>query len=71
MIRSFYTASAGTVWSQKGLDVTANNIANVSTDGYKAQTATFADLLYTNMRSTDEANLKSGHGTKLSKTEKK
>ncbi|MDD4572533.1 MAG: flagellar hook-basal body protein [Clostridia bacterium] len=69
MIRSFYTASAGTVWSQKGLDVTANNIANVSTDGYKAQTATLAALRYTNMRGTDEANLKSGHGTMLSKSD--
>ena len=69
MIRAFYNASAGTVWSQKGLDVTANNIANVSTDGYKAQNATFSDLLCTNMRGTEETNLKSGHGSKVNKTD--
>ena len=69
MIKAFYNASTGTIWSQKGLDVTANNIANISTDGYKAQNTSFADLMYTNMRGAQEQNLKSGHGSKLNKTD--
>lgn len=71
MISSFYTAATGTIQLQKGFDVTANNIANVSTNGYKASTPSFADLIYTNMNAAAGANtdLKSGHGTKLQKTD--
>lgn len=71
MISSFYTAATGTIQLQKGVDVTANNIANISTTGYKASEATFADLIYTNINAAAGANteLKSGHGTKLEKTD--
>lgn len=71
MISSFYTASTGAIQLQKGVDVTANNIANISTAGYKASTPSFADLIYTNINAPAEANtdLKSGHGTKLNKTD--
>ncbi len=68
MITSFYTGATGAIQSQRGLDVAANNIANVSTNGYKAQRATFEDLLYTNLR-TDNQELKAGHGAKLNKTD--
>lgn len=68
MITAFYTAAVGAIQSQRSLDIAANNIANVSTDGYKAQRGTFEDLLYTNMRS-DQQQLKAGHGAKLSKTD--
>ena len=71
MITSFYTAATGTIQLQKGVDVTANNIANVSTTGYKASASTFSDLIYTNMNAAQGTNtdLKSGHGTKLQKTD--
>lgn len=56
---------------QKSLDVTANNIANAETPGFKTSVSSFADLLYTNIHrgaaeTTD--NLKVGHGTKLAGT---
>lgn len=68
MQTSFYTAGTATVQTQKGMDVLANNIANVSTNGFKTQLTTFNDLLYTNMNYEGE-NLKIGHGAKLAKTD--
>jgi len=71
MISSFYTAATGAIELQKGFNVIANNIANVSSTGYKASEPTFADLIYTNMDAPKGAttDLKSGHGTKLDKTD--
>ncbi len=71
MINSFYTAAASLTEMQKGFDVTANNISNVSSSGYKASEATFADLIYSNMKDAQGSNsdLKSGHGAKLDKTD--
>lgn len=68
MITSFYTAAVGTISQQKGLEVTANNVANLSTDGYKPDQASFADLVYTNVRSA-EPEVKTGHGDALWKTD--
>ncbi|XOQ49317.1 MAG: Flagellar basal body protein [Eubacteriales bacterium] len=68
MINSFYTAATGTINLQNGIDVTANNVANLATTGYKASTATFSDLLYTNIQYENQ-QLKSGHGTRLQKTD--
>lgn len=45
MMNALTTAVSGMKSSQTGLDVIANNIANVNTPGYKAQTVTFSDLL--------------------------
>lgn len=71
MLTSFYTASVGAISQQKGLDVTANNIANASTGGFKADKASFSDLLYTNVREPEstDSNLKVGHGAKVGKTD--
>lgn len=71
MINSFYTAASGTIQMQKGMDVTANNIANVSTTGFQAQKGAFADLVYTNIHAAEgtDSDLVSGHGTKLAKTD--
>nr|WP_319488391.1 flagellar hook-basal body protein [uncultured Caproiciproducens sp.] len=71
MISSFYTSSTGAINLQSGFDVTANNIANVSTVGYKTSNASFSDLIYTNINAAQGADstLKSGHGTKLQKTD--
>ena len=68
MISSFYTAAGGAIWLQKGLDVTANNVANISTTGYKADKASFSDLVYTNVYPKGENDkLKMGNGVKLDK----
>jgi len=45
MLRSLFTAISGLGAHQKMLDVTANNIANVNTTGYKSSTTEFADAL--------------------------
>lgn len=71
MISSFYTSATGAINLQSGFDVTANNIANVSTVGYKPSSASFADLIYTNIHAAagENSQLKSGHGTKVEKTD--
>ncbi|MGD0234018.1 MAG: flagellar basal-body rod protein FlgG [Syntrophorhabdales bacterium] len=50
MIRSLWTAATGMVVQQKNLDVIANNIANVNTNGYKASRADFQELMYQTTR---------------------
>ena len=47
MESALYIAATGMVALSEGLNVTAHNIANVSTLGYKKQRAEYADLIYT------------------------
>jgi flagellar basal-body rod protein FlgG len=46
MIRSLYTGTTGMNAQQLNIDVIANNLANVSTTGFKKSTTDFQDLLY-------------------------
>ena len=48
MIRGMYSAISGLKAHQVMLDVTANNLANVNTIGYKGSRATFKDQLQQN-----------------------
>ncbi|WP_294155109.1 flagellar hook-basal body complex protein [uncultured Clostridium sp.] len=48
MLRSMYSGISGMKVNQTKLDVIGNNIANVSTTGYKASSARFTDMLYQN-----------------------
>ena len=50
MIRSLWIAKTGLDAQQTQLDVISNNLANVSTNGYKRSRAVFEDLLYQTMR---------------------
>jgi flagellar basal body rod protein FlgG len=50
MIRSLWIARAGLDAQQTQLDVVANNLANVSTNGFKRARPVFEDLLYQNLR---------------------
>src|SRR5438094_10574371 len=50
MIRSLWIAKTGMEAQQTALDVTSNNLANVSTNGFKRSRAVFEDLLYQNVR---------------------
>jgi flagellar basal-body rod protein FlgG len=50
MIRSLWIAKTGMDAQQTQLDVISNNLANVGTNGYKRQVASFEDLLYQNVR---------------------
>ena len=65
MIRSLYVAKTGLEAQQTQLDVVSNNLANVSTTGFKKSRAVFEDLLYQNIRqvggqSSDQTRLPSG-----------
>ena len=59
---SYFTAVSAMNAFQKDLDVTANNMANVSTNGYKSMRSSFDDLLYTRMDMRPQAQV--GHGVK-------
>jgi flagellar basal-body rod protein FlgG len=50
MIRSLWIARTGLDAQQTQLDVVANNLANVSTNGFKRARPVFEDLLYQNLR---------------------
>jgi flagellar basal-body rod protein FlgG len=50
MIRSLWIARTGLDAQQTSLDVISNNLANVSTNGYKRSRAVFEDLLYQTLR---------------------
>jgi flagellar basal-body rod protein FlgG len=77
MFRSLATAASGMEAQQTKLDVTANNIANVSTNGFKRGRAEFADLMYQQIRPAGSATgagteapspTEIGLGTKLTST---
>ncbi|MFP5392100.1 MAG: flagellar basal-body rod protein FlgG [Gammaproteobacteria bacterium] len=50
MIRSLFIAKTGLEAQQTNLDTITNNLANVSTNGFKRSRAVFEDLLYQNVR---------------------
>ncbi|MDR2688991.1 MAG: flagellar basal-body rod protein FlgG [Azoarcus sp.] len=65
MIRSLWTARTGLDAQQTSLDVISNNLANVSTNGFKRQRPIFEDLLYQTIRqpganSTQQTQISSG-----------
>jgi len=67
---AFYTAAVGANAQQTRLDTIANNMANLQTDGYKAQSAIFSDLLYSNMKaqSPNDGDLTVGSGACAGRT---
>src|SRR5689334_7350597 len=50
MIHSLWVARTGLDAQQTNLDVIANNLANVSTNGFKRSQSVFQDLLYQTLR---------------------
>jgi flagellar basal-body rod protein FlgG len=50
MINSLWISKTGMEAQQMQLDVISNNLANVSTNGYKRASAVFEDLMYQNLR---------------------
>jgi flagellar basal-body rod protein FlgG len=65
MIRSLWISKTGLEAQQMQMDVIANNLANVSTNGFKRQRAVFEDLLYQTLRqpgaqSSQQTELPSG-----------
>ncbi len=65
MIRSLWIAKTGLEAQQTNMDVISNNLANVSTNGFKRQRAVFEDLLYQTLRqpgaqSSEQTTIPSG-----------
>jgi flagellar basal-body rod protein FlgG len=65
MIRSLWIAKTGLEAQQTQMDVISNNLANVSTTGFKRARAVFEDLLYQTIRqpgaqSSEQTQLPSG-----------
>ncbi|WP_454727238.1 MULTISPECIES: flagellar basal-body rod protein FlgG [Cupriavidus] len=65
MIRSLWIAKTGLDAQQTQMDVISNNLANVSTNGFKRSRAVFEELMYQTVRqpgalSSDQTNLPSG-----------
>ncbi len=56
MIRSLWIAKTGMDAQQTQLDITSNNLANVSTNGFKRARAVFEDLLYQTLRQPGAAS---------------
>lgn len=50
MMRSLWTAASGMMAMQLSIDVTSNNLANVSTTGFKKSRAEFEDLMYQTLK---------------------
>lgn len=50
MLRALWTAAAGLDAQQRNVDVTANNLANVNTTGFKRQRSDFQDLFYARLK---------------------
>ena len=50
MMRSLWISKTGMEAQQTQLDTISNNLANVSTNGYKKAHAVFEDLIYQNLR---------------------
>ncbi len=65
MINSLWISKTGMEAQQTQLDVIANNLANVSTNGFKRGSAVFEDLMYQNLRqvganATEQSQLPTG-----------
>lgn len=71
---SIYSAGSTMRAAQNKVETVSNNMANISTPGYKAQRVMFEDLLYERMPQTEKVNLNGrvtslgyqyGHGVKV------
>jgi len=49
-MRSLHIAATGMLAQQTNVEVTSNNLANMTTTGYKRRRAEFQDLIYQNLR---------------------
>ena len=68
MIRGFYTAASSLAAQQTSLNVIANNVANISTTGFKPQQVGFSSLLQENINGGAANTIRIGHGIRVSKT---
>lgn len=60
MVKGLYTANTGMINEQRRVDLVANNLANASTNGYKAEGSTsqsFSEVLAYKIKDTSEASI--------------
>jgi len=71
MMNSLYTAATGMSAMQTNVDVIANNLANVNTNGFKGSRLSFEDLLYQQIgdRQSARQGAQSGMGVAQGRTE--
>lgn len=66
MLQGTYTAALGIASHQQRLDTIANNLANVSTNGFKSTRVDFKDAIYKEMQrphgNAQNVNVDKGHG---------
>jgi len=66
---SFYTAAVGAQAQQTRMNIIANNLANINTEGYKSQSAGFVDLLYQKYYRAATRDPETGCGARVEKTD--
>jgi len=59
-MRSLQIAATGMSAQQTNIEVISNNIANISTTGFKRRRAEFQDLIYQNLRRTGSQSADTG-----------
>ncbi|TKX28867.1 flagellar hook protein FlgE [Campylobacter estrildidarum] len=62
MMNAFYNGISGVKTNSFGIDITANNIANVNTTGFKYSDAQFKDIFYTTITSQSTNPAQGGYG---------
>ena len=62
---SFYNAAVGAYQQQLRMNVQAQNIANVNTQGYRAERAAFGELMNRNVDGIDNSRLPKGTGARM------
>ena len=65
MNMSFYSAAVGAYQQNLRMQVQANNIANVNTQGFRAERAAFGQLMNRDVNGIDGAQLPKGTGTRM------
>ena len=65
MNMSFYSAAVGAYQQQLRMNVQANNIANVNTYGFRAEKASFGELMNRDVVGINDANLPKGTGARM------
>lgn len=69
MNQSFYTGAVGALQQQKSLTVTANNMANVNSYGFKSDRSVFSGLIYQNIKGQEREEVQVGVGACLQTTD--
>lgn len=63
MMTSFYNGVSGVKTNSFGIDVYANNIANVNTTGFKYSDAQFKDIFYSTITTQSTNPAQGGYGS--------